>query len=466
MLKNIRLFVGFILLSVSFVSAQIIDDVSRLNPTEVEKIEKPSTIDDVKRIVQDAAARGLTISAAGARHSQGGHISSPGGVVIDISGLNKIVSLDVKNKTICVEPGVTWEQIQNEADKHGLAVKVMQASNIFTVGGSVCVNVHGRDPRFGSLIETIIAVHLMRADGEIIRLSRDENAELFALVVGGYGLFGIITQVELALTDNVVYRKKGQLVLVENYVDFFMEQVKNRPDVGLHFARLILTNLDVTNMWMLIAVNYAVAKKQSMAAHQLKEEGLVAFNKKLFNVYRHQKWLRFLRLYPEVIYELTPQAISRNNAMRPPIKCLEYTNQRDTDILHEYFIPVAQFEQFVTKMRELTRMYSINMLNVTVRYMPKSEGSYLAYARDECFAFVLYINQKRDAVGIETMKNYTRAMIDSACACGGTYYLPYQLHATKSQLLKSYPQIDQFFQYKKEYDPSEVFVNHFYHTYA
>lgn len=60
----------------------------------------------------------------------------------------------------------------------------------------------------------------------------------------------------------------------------------------------------------------------------------------------------------------------------------------------------------------------------------------------------------------------TRALIDVAGNFGGTFYLPYQLHSTESQLRRAYPEVDAFFALKKRYDPSTLFANTFYAKYA
>ncbi len=61
----------------------------------------------------------------------------------------------------------------------------MQSQNIFTVGGSLSVNVHGRDIRHEALIDTVESFRLLMADGTVRNVSREENAELFPYVIGG-----------------------------------------------------------------------------------------------------------------------------------------------------------------------------------------------------------------------------------------------------------------------------------------
>jgi FAD/FMN-containing dehydrogenase len=78
------------------------------------------------------------------------------------------------------------------------AVKAMHSTDIFTVGGSIAVNAHGMDHQAGSVGRTVRSMRVLLPDGTIQRASPTENQELFNLVVGGYGLFGIVLDADLA----------------------------------------------------------------------------------------------------------------------------------------------------------------------------------------------------------------------------------------------------------------------------
>ena len=72
-----------------------------------------------------------------------------------------------------------WADLQKYINPYGLALKVSQSQNIFTIGGSLSVNVHGRDIRHHALIETVESFRLLNAKGHILTVSREENSELF-----------------------------------------------------------------------------------------------------------------------------------------------------------------------------------------------------------------------------------------------------------------------------------------------
>ncbi|MBW3599081.1 MAG: hypothetical protein KY475_17650 [Planctomycetes bacterium] len=105
-------------------------------------------------------------------------------------------------------------------------------------------------------------------------------------------------------------------------------------------------------------------------------------------------------------------------------------------------------------------------LNVTVRAVNEDADTFLRYADQPMIAFVMLFVQARSERGEARMQALTRDLIDAAIEHGGRYYLPYRLHATREQFFRAYPQAGEFFDRKREYDPSELFQNEFYIKYG
>ena len=219
----------------------LIHDVSRLFPAHVKEIVQGQEEEALVTAVKMAKEKDLKISIAGSRHSQGGHAFYRDSVWLDMSEFDEVLHFDENERTITVQSGITWKKIQDYINPYGLSIKVMQSSNIFTVGGSLSSNVHGRDPKYGTIIETVDSFRLLTADGTVIEVSRTENEELFPLVIGGYGLFGVILDVTLQLTDDELYISDIEKIEYEKYADYFMETILPNEEVGLHYARLSIT---------------------------------------------------------------------------------------------------------------------------------------------------------------------------------------------------------------------------------
>ena len=106
------------------------------------------------------------------------------------------------------------------------AVRAMQSTDIFTVGGSISVNAHGMDHQAGALRKSIKSMRVMLADGSLQTVSATENADLFSLVVGGYGLFGVIVEAELDIADNVVYQTGRRVLDYREFPALFAKRSK------------------------------------------------------------------------------------------------------------------------------------------------------------------------------------------------------------------------------------------------
>lgn len=443
-------------------------DSGKLYPTQVHKIAYPKNIETIQKIVNDAHANKQQISIAGARHSQGGHSNIEGGIQIDLKHMNKLLQLDAKHKTVTVQAGMTWEQLQDQLQPHGLSIKIMQASNIFSIGGSISTNVHGRDPRFGPLIESIKSCKIITPSGDIKVISPKQNSELFSLVVGGYGLFGIIVEATLSVTVNVMCSKEQKNLTPHQYLSFFQEEVLHNPHVQLHYGRVNTTpGKKFCNE--ILAISY-IATKTSPTTFPLKKEKHIGFNQWLFGVYRKQwgkitnyiKWM--LEKYLHAPWENSKET-SRNQLMRPYIHCLENKDPKSTDLLQEYFIPLQHFEKFMQDLKAASEFYHIKLLNTTLRYVPANDQSFLSYSTQDSIAFVLYFVTDMSIEKLETVKQFTQMLTNSCLKYQGTFYLPYQQFATEKQLLEAYPQLPTFIQKKQNFDPNGIFMNNWYQHY-
>jgi decaprenylphospho-beta-D-ribofuranose 2-oxidase len=445
----------------------IFNDVSRLNPTSVREIDHPTTTEEIKKKVLEARRLNLKISIAGKRHSQGGQQSYSNCIVLDMLSYNKILFLDVKKRIIRVQSGVTWDQIQRHINPFNLSLKVMQTSNIFTVGGSVSANVHGMDFRYGNIRNVIKSFRLLLSDGRVINVNREENSELFDLVIGGLGLFGVILDVDIELIGNDVYEQKTEVMNYKEYVNDYRENIHSDPKVQFHYAMLSVAS-DNNFLKEMITTSYKKSTKR-LINFDLREEENIFRDKLFLGLSRKCSWGKSLRWYLQKILRngsSDENVISRNNIMRNPVKFLEYSSAKDTDILQEYFVPLNKFVEFVDGLREIVKHEKINLLYVGVRHVPADSGQYISYAKEDSIALVLYINQGLSEEDKEAARLWTRKLVDLALTCKGKYYLVYQLYPTFKQLQTAYPNIEKFFRMKKFYDPQEIFMNKFYETYT
>lgn len=448
--------------------SRTVNDVAGLLPTRVKEIKKSSTQKELQTWIKDAAKSGEKISIAGMQHSQGGHTYFPNSIMLDMKTYNKVLDYQPDQKKITVQSGATWNDIQKYIHKDGLAVQVMQSQNIFTVGGSISVNVHGRDIRYGSLIDTVDSLRLLKADGSIVNVRRKENAELFHLVNGGYGLFGVILDVTINLAKDEWYKNEVVAMDYQDYADYFKAKVKQDPKVRMHMARLSIAPGPSFFKEMYVTNYRLLTKPEPTADEPLRNDGNVLLPKALLGTSRYSSWGKEMLWKTQKKFFLgqNGKVETRNNVMRSDSEFMEYESQNRTEILQEYFVPVDEFSSYVDDLRNILTNEELNVLNITIRYVDKDEQAMMSYAKEDMFALVWLINQEKDKQGTKETKRVVQKLIDCTLDHKGSYYLPYYPFATQAQMERAYPNTSTFFKMKRKYDQSERFMNYFYEEYG
>ncbi|HEV2522055.1 MAG TPA: FAD-binding oxidoreductase [Candidatus Acidoferrales bacterium] len=452
------------------------NDASHLNKTAIYGIVHVANEDDIRNALQFARDNRLKVTCAGQQHSMGGQTFTHGGLVLDLRDFNRI-RLDKDHKRVNIQTGARWWQLQRLLDQEGLSVKAMQSINIFSVGGTLSVNAHGIDPWPGPVSPTVRSMRIMLSSGEIMQAGPSENAELFSHALGGYGLFGVILDVDLDIVDNEMYSREISYMDFRQYPAYYKANVEGNHEVGLVYGRLSVsprTFLRETAIQIYARTKFDGAlPTMEPARHDSLDRFIINFSK----TGGVGRWLRWtMERYAEPRLH---NCVTRNQAMNQKEACLVTRNEemyddmaylknrlRDTDILQEYFVPYDRMPEFVDGLRDVVQRNRANLLNVTIRTVHKDEVTALPYATQDMFGFVLYFNVKFNERDNEILRRTTTDLIDVAEGAGGTFYLPYQLFYSRGQLQKSYPNIDAFFAAKKKYDPTGLFANKFYEKYG
>lgn len=444
-----------------------VDDASRANRTRVERVWRaPAERDRAERelaeILKQAARDGKRVAIAGARHTMGGHTQYPDGIVLDMSDLNGI-RVDVPQKRVHAGAGARWSSVIPALDAAGLSVAVMQSNHDFSIGGSLGANCHGWQPRRPPIASSVRSMRVMLADGRVLQTSRDENRELFSLVLGGYGLFGIVLEAELDVVDNERYRAERFEISVDDYVATWRREVAEHANVGMAFGRL-----SVAPGGFLTDAILTVFRREPGPVPELEAPAHAWLKRAIFRGSQGSEYGKGLRWKLERSFseQVGADALSRNQLLFESAHVYSDHSVETTDVLHEYFVPPEDFTGFVADLGRIVKEHAADLMNVTLRDVTRDDVGFLSYADRDLISLVLSFNQPRTEAGNEKQQALTRALCDAVLRHHGRHYLPYRLHATREQLVKEYPRLDAFFQKKRELDPGELFQNRFYLAYG
>jgi FAD/FMN-containing dehydrogenase len=450
----------------------VVDDASRMNRTSVAEVwdvpSDPGAAEaQLRSLIRRAKAERLGVAIAGARHSMGGHTIAAGGIVLNMLPFHTI-SLDEGAEIVTAGAGARWSEVIPYLDAGGRSVAIMQSNDSFSVGGSISVNCHGWQLDRPPIIDSVESFRLMTADGEIRRCSRSENNELFALVPGGYGLFGVILDVRLRVVPNERYRVKRLVFPSDRYEAVFDQEVAKSRDAAMAFGRLCVVPGESTFLREAILTSFHRDAAEDGTIPPL--SGVVPewLTRTFYRGSIDSDYGKSLRWSAEKAAGqlLASKHFSRNQILHNGVEILQDRSAEMTDILHEYFIPTGRVENFLDRLRGLIPRHGADLLNVTVRSVRRDRETVLRYADRDMFSFVMLFSQPRTRQADDQMEALTRELIDAALGLKGTYYLPYRLHATPAQFRKAYPQAPRFFERKRHYDPDGLFQNRFFERYG
>lgn len=435
-------------------ASQTINEVTGLYPVEVFSVVTPTSVAEVQEAVR--RSRG-PLCIGGGRFSMGGQTASPGCMQIDMRRMNGVVSFSPMEKTVRVQTGIRWCDLQRFLDPHDLSVTIMQTYANFTVGGSLSVNVHGRYIGRGPLVLSVRAISIVLASGECVEASPEHNSEVFFGAIGGYGGLGVIVEAELALADNERVERTHVKLATPEYPEYFRQKVRDSAEAVFHNGDLYPPHYSKVRAVTWSRTRRGVTEPnrlQPVRRHFLLEKYFFwAFTETPFGRWRREFLVDPLLFRKKVVHWRNFEAGYDVAELEP------YSRRHSTYVLQEYFVPVDRFEAFVEAAGEVLRRYRVNVVNVSIRHALADNGTMLAWAREEVFAFVLYYKQRTRESARNRVAIWTRELVQRAIELGGTYYLPYQVHATAEQFHRAYPRAREFFELKKQLDPDFRFRN-------
>jgi FAD/FMN-containing dehydrogenase len=162
----------------------------------------------------------------------GGQQFLTGGALLDMRGLNAVRTLDDERGLIEVEAGITWPDVirgylarpGGRQSRWGIRQKQSGADRL-TIGGAVSANIHGRCLTAPPFIADIESLEVVTADCEVVHCSRRQRPGLFRHVVGGYGLFGVITAATLRLVPRQQVQRLVEIVATDTLIGALEERI-------------------------------------------------------------------------------------------------------------------------------------------------------------------------------------------------------------------------------------------------
>jgi FAD/FMN-containing dehydrogenase len=456
----------------------LLNDIhSQLNPTMVSKVMRPITLEALCEIVKQAKRDDTALSMAGARHAMGGQQFAAHQRHLDMTGLNRVLHTDAVRGLLRIEAGANWHHIisashQMEApDGTSWAIRQKQTGvDMVTLGGSISANAHGRGllmPPLGADIEDLT---LVDAQGEVLLCSRSQNAELFSLVIGGYGLFGVIYAATLRLMPRQRVRR---IVDILDLADA-MNAVYRRVDDGCLYGdfQFVIDPQDPSFLHRGVFACYkptpehhadeeAISDLQPEAwlqllklAHENKAQAFKLYAQHYLGTHGKSYWADTMQLSTYI-----PSYADFLERAQPPDQT---SGPRQTLVIGEHYVPREHIAIFMAQAARVLKENSVEVIYGTIRAIMKDVVSFLPWAKDDYACVIFNLRTAHtDEIQSRTAEAF-RGLINAALDLGGSYFLTYHRHATREQVLKAYPQFEAFLERKRHFDPQIRFTSDWY----
>ncbi len=168
----------------------------------------PRTTEQVSAVMKIANQHLIPVTPRGAGTGIcGSAVPIKGGLVLDLSRMNKILEISIEDRLVVLQPGVVYADLQKALDPHGFAFPPDPGStSVCTIGGNVATNAGGiRGAKYGTTKDYVLGLQVVLADGRVMRtgsktMKTASGLDLTRLFVGSEGALGVVTEITLKIT--------------------------------------------------------------------------------------------------------------------------------------------------------------------------------------------------------------------------------------------------------------------------
>ena len=338
-----------------------------------------------------------------------------------------------------------------------------------TIAGALSANAHGHCLAAPPIVGDVEWFEIATADKAVQRCSRTEAKELFSLVIGGYGLFGIITAVGLRLVQRRKVRRNVETLTLAEASASVEARAANGAAFGYFQYNTDETSLEfmrtgILTTYKLVADDTPIGDASTDIDEALLASLLELAHKDRRSAYRHYATFE-LGKSGNVEWSDLHQLSSYPSGYHTKMDTHHSDQKSGADLIWEFYVPHGDLIAFFEEARRLLLKSETPLIYGTVRFIEQDRDSFLAWAKKR-YACVIFTPHCTDGV-LEKRKagELYRQLAQAAIKHGGSFYLTYNRFAGRSDMDAAYPQFAEFLQLKRKYDPRELFQSEWYRHY-
>jgi FAD/FMN-containing dehydrogenase len=453
-----------------------VNDVhSKLNPTSVARIARPDSTEALAALVRGAARDGRPLCLAGGRHAMGGQQFRRGALLVDTTALSQVHAYDAALGEIEVGAGIQWPELvealrtlRTRGEPGFSIVQKQTGADRLCLGGALSANAHGRGLALAPISGDVAAFTLVDASGGLLRCSRSENAERFALALGGYGLFGAIASVRLRLAPR---RRLERVVEVIDLADLARRVAARTAEGFLYGDCQYDVALDretglrrgVFSCYRPVPDTAPLAAERRLGEDDWRELVRLAHldPARAFDAYAAYYLSTSGQIYDSDTHQLSTYLDDYHAQLGARLGAFG----SGSEMISELYVPRDALGAFLEAIRRDLREHGARLIYGTVRWIERDADSFLAWAREPWACVVVNLHTQHDAASLARTALDFQRLIDRALAHGGSYFLTYHRFARPEQVLAAHPRFREFLAQKRRFDPEERFASDWYAHY-
>jgi decaprenylphospho-beta-D-ribofuranose 2-oxidase len=424
----------------------------------VARVARPGSRDEVAEALAGAGPRGVV--ARGLGRSYGDPAQNAGGLVLDMTGLNRILGFDLETGVVTVEGGVSLHALMRALVPFGYFVPVTPGTRYVTVGGAIASDIHGKNHHAdGSFTQHVLSMDLLLADGAVRTVTPDGDPELFWATAGGMGLTGVVLSAVIRMVPI-----ETSLLSVDTF---------KLPDLDALMEKLAGTDTDYryTVAWMdclakgaklgraLLDCGNFATRDELPAKHRADPLAFSAkplaavpdlFPSRLLN-------RRTIALANEVWYR-KPSAhhhLATIGGFFHPLDGIKDWNRvygGSGFLQYQFVVPFSADVTFKRMVERISRAQAPSFVTVLKRFGKGSPG-YLSFPQE---GWTLALDFPTNTPGLDRLLPW---LDEQVLAEGGRIYLAKDARLAPERLAAMYPRLEDYRKVRASVDPHGVFVS-------
>jgi len=431
----------------------------RTAPTVAQVLSTPDPEVIAKAVARAADGGTRGVIARGLGRSYGDNAQNGGGLVIDMTPLDRIHSISADTRLVDVDAGVNLDQLMRAALPFGLWVPVLPGTRQVTVGGAIACDIHGKNHHSaGSFGNHVRSIELLTAAGDVAHLTPE--SELFWATVGGNGLTGIILRatVEMTPTETAYFIADGD---VTASLDETIALHSDGSEANYTYSSAWFDAISAPPKLGRAAVSRGSLARRDQLPKKLQKDPLKfdaprllelpdVFPNGLANKYTFgpigELWYRKSGTYRDKIQNLTQ--------FYHPLDMFGEWNRaygRNGFLQYQFVVPTAEVDEFKSIVEHIQRSGHYSFLNVFKLFGDGNQAplSFPIRGWNVCVDFPIKPG----------LADLIKALDRRVAQFGGRLYTAKDASTTAATFHSMYPRIDEWIAVRRKADPHGVFAS-------